>query len=100
MNEGKIANLIQITNQKIDLLNSHLEDHDVNAFYHVVRHDPQPDYITLMIQDLDFLMARSNIQTDDVDKPYLEVRGLLQDLRKSLQQSENRSESNQEQKNN
>lgn len=88
MNEGKIANLIQITNQKIDLLNSHLEDKDVNTFYHVVRHNPRPDYITLMIQDLDFLMARSDISDGSVDEPYLEVRELLQDLRKSLQKEE------------
>lgn len=89
MNSGKIANMIQITNSTIDVLNSRLSSHNVNQFYHVAEHDTRADYVTLMIEDLDFLMVRSDIEDPEVDTQYLKVRRNLKDLEKRLKEKYN-----------
>lgn len=84
MADGKLSNLIQIANKKIEILNSHLEEQDENTFYSLPMQNPQEDHISRMIHDLDYLIARSDLDISTIQAPYLEVRSKLSDIKAHL----------------
>lgn len=88
MGDSKLSNLIQITNKKIEFLNSHLDNYGVNRFYKVPPINPTKQHTTRMIHDLDYLVVRSEVDASEFKKPYLEVRGKLFEIKQYLSDKE------------
>lgn len=84
MGDGKLANLIQITNQKIEFLNSHLEEYGINEFYELPPQNPRKDHLKRMIHDLDYLIANSEVDGSKIQEPYLDVRNKLMEIKSHL----------------
>lgn len=84
MGDGKLANLIHIANQKIEFLNSNLEEYGANKFYKLPPQNPKKEHMKRMIHDLDYLVAQSDIEGSDIKDPYLEVRGKLIEIKQHL----------------
>jgi hypothetical protein len=88
MGDGKLANLIHIANQKIEFLNSNLEEYGANEFYKLPSQDPRKEHMNRMIHDLDYLIAQSDIEGSDIKEPYLNVRSRLMEIKEHLSSME------------
>lgn len=90
---SKRINLIQISNQKIEILNERLKKYGYNQVYTINTTDITPKYVTRLIEDLDSLIKE--VSEDSILEAYLDARFKLDDLRMHL-----RAEEKQEQKQN
>lgn len=88
MGDGKLANLIHIANQKIEFLNSNLDEYGANQFYKLPPQNPRKKHMERMIHDLDYLIAQSDVEGEDIKSPYLTVRNKLMEIKEHLESIE------------
>lgn len=80
-----MQNLVQIANQRIDILNGRLDSHDCEMY--PVPEDPSAEYVRVMVGDLDWLMESIEPEVGR-DSPafqkYVDVRERLTQLHDEL----------------
>lgn len=78
MDGGKVENLVHIANRRIDILNGRLAPYECEMY--PVPQDPTPEYMRVMVDDLDWLMEslEPTIGRDDpAFQKYVDVRDRL-----------------------
>lgn len=83
---GKLENLVHIANRRIDILNSRIDTHGSEMY--AVPDEPTPEYVRMMVGDLDWLMEsiEPTVGRDDpAFKKYVDVRERLAQIHNHLE---------------
>lgn len=96
MEDKRVIDMVKLTNQKIEYLNSHLQKHGINEFYKVPLNSLQKEHVTRMVNDLDYLVAQTDVDVPKIEEPYLTVRDRLLEMKEALSppQSDQRPKDN------